>query len=103
MNSYDSLRHPLLVSLIALYLIASVAAFLTYAFDKSASRKPNARRVRERTLHLLGIAGGWPGALLAQRLFRHKSRKRSFQIVFWTTVMLNGLALICTMVFAIPR
>ena len=40
-------------------------------------------------LHLLGIIGGWPGALLAQRLLRHKNSKQSFQVVFWITVLLN--------------
>lgn len=74
------------------YLAASLAAFLAYALDKSAAR--NGRwRTQESTLHLIGLAGGWPGALAAQRLLRHKSRKQSFQIVFWATVVLNCCAL----------
>ena len=39
------------------------------------------------TLHGLEAAGGWPGALVAQRVFRHKTRKRSFQIIFWLIVL----------------
>lgn len=71
-----------------LYLAASLVAFSAYALDKSAAR--NGRwRTKESTLHLIGLAGGWPGALTAQRLLRHKSRKQSFQIVFWVTVILN--------------
>lgn len=70
------------------YLAASLAAFSAYALDKSAAR--NGRwRTQESTLHLIGLAGGWPGALVAQRLLRHKSRKQSFQIVFWATVIVN--------------
>ena len=74
------------------YLAASLAAFLAYALDKSAARSDQ-WRTKESTLHLIGLAGGWPGALAAQRLLRHKSRKQSFQIVFWATVILNCCAL----------
>ncbi len=74
------------------YLAASLAAFLAYALDKSAARSGK-WRTKESTLHLIGLAGGWPGALAAQRLLRHKSRKQSFQIVFWATVILNCCAL----------
>ncbi|MFO7541558.1 MAG: cold shock and DUF1294 domain-containing protein [Thiobacillus sp.] len=74
------------------YLAASLAAFLAYALDKSAARSGQ-WRTKESTLHLIGLAGGWPGALAAQRLLRHKSRKQSFQMVFWATVILNCCAL----------
>lgn len=74
------------------YLFASVATFLIYARDKSAAREGR-RRTPERTLHLLALAGGWPGALIAQKVLHHKSRKRSFQVVFWGTVFGNGTAL----------
>jgi uncharacterized membrane protein YsdA (DUF1294 family) len=38
--------------------------------------------------------GGWPGACLAQKFVRHKSRKPSFQIVFRISVALNCAALL---------
>ena len=79
-------RLPVFVA--GLYLVSSVAAFATYAMDKSAA-KNDLRRIRESTLHVFGLVGGWPGALIAQRLLRHKSRKRSFQLKFWITVILN--------------
>ncbi|MFS8979332.1 cold shock and DUF1294 domain-containing protein [Cupriavidus necator] len=73
-------------------LLASVIAFLAYADDKArASRK--AWRTPESSLHLLALCGGWPGALAAQHLFRHKNRKQAFQIIFWCTVALNVSAL----------
>lgn len=75
-----------------LYLIASTTAFITYAWDKSAARNGN-WRTRESTLHLMALAGGWPGAWAAQRLLRHKSSKQSFLLVFWLTVCLNCAAL----------
>jgi uncharacterized membrane protein YsdA (DUF1294 family)/cold shock CspA family protein len=76
------------VATLVLYGVASALAFLAYAFDKSAASR-NAWRTRESTLHLFALAGGWPGALAAQRLLRHKSAKQSFQAMFWVTVVLN--------------
>ncbi|WP_374582771.1 DUF1294 domain-containing protein [Pseudoduganella sp.] len=78
----------LAATLAALYALASVACFIAYALDKSAARHGR-RRTPERTLLLLGLAGGWPGALAAQRLLRHKSAKTSFLLKFWLTVALN--------------
>src|SRR3954468_1380055 len=81
---------PLAVPIV--YAAASVTAAIVYAADKSAARR-NQWRTRERTLHLLALAGGWPGALVAQTVFRHKTRKMSFRLVFWMTVVLNCGAL----------
>ncbi|MFC7420436.1 DUF1294 domain-containing protein [Iodobacter arcticus] len=74
------------------YLAVSIVAFIAYALDKSAA-KNNRWRTQERTLHLLGLLGGWPGALLAQRVLRHKSKKIAFLLVFWLTVLINCAAL----------
>jgi len=49
----------------------------------------NQWRTGEGTLILLGVLGGWPGAIVAQQLFHHKTKKRSFQIAFWLTVLLH--------------
>jgi len=59
-----------------------------YAVDKSAAKR-GARRTSENTLHWLSFIGGWPGGLIAQQTLRHKSKKRSFRLVFWMTVVLN--------------
>jgi uncharacterized membrane protein YsdA (DUF1294 family)/cold shock CspA family protein len=83
-----ALAGKLPVMLPVLYGGLSVVAFLAYALDKSAAR--NGRwRTKENTLHLLSLAGGWPGALVAQQRLRHKSSKPSFLAVFWVTVVLN--------------
>jgi uncharacterized membrane protein YsdA (DUF1294 family) len=83
-------RLPLVV--LGTYLIASAIGFIAYAFDKSAA-KNNKWRIQENTLHFFALVGGWPGALAAQRLLHHKSKKQSFQIIFWITVVLNCGAL----------
>lgn len=80
-------------AILALDLLASTVSFAVYAHDKSAARR-GAWRTAESTLHLLSLLGGWPGAFVAQKVLHHKSRKMSFQIVFWATVVLNGAALV---------
>ncbi|MHB9116730.1 MAG: DUF1294 domain-containing protein [Burkholderiales bacterium] len=67
-----------------LYAGMSVITAAAYAWDKSRARR-GGRRVSEQTLHLMAALGGWPGAALAQRAFRHKTRKASFQAVLWLT------------------
>lgn len=79
----------------AAYLAASIACVIAYYLDKSAARAGR-RRISERSLLLLGLAGGWPGAILAQQWFRHKSSKQAFRVKFWCTVLLNtGLFVYC--------
>jgi uncharacterized membrane protein YsdA (DUF1294 family)/cold shock CspA family protein len=70
------------------YLGVSAIAFGAYAIDKSAARLKR-RRVAETSLILLGMFGGWPGAILAQQVLRHKTAKLSFRAVFWTSVLIN--------------
>ncbi len=77
---------------LAVYLASGTAAAAAYAADKRAAEQGR-RRVAERTLHLLGLLGGWPGAALAQWAFRHKTRKRRFVLVFRVTALVNCGAL----------
>lgn len=75
------------------YLGLSLLTFVTYALDKRKAQKDQ-WRTPEANLQLFALAGGWPGALLAQSWLRHKSKKRPFLCVFWGTVVLNlGLLL----------
>lgn len=66
----------------------SPVTFAVYAGDKRAARAES-RRTPESTLHLLDLAGGWPGGLAARRLLRHKTVKQPFRTVFACTVVLN--------------
>lgn len=82
------------VVVLGLYGVASVATFVAYARDKAAATKGR-RRTKETTLHLLSLVGGWPGALVAQAALRHKTQKREFRTVFWITVAVNCVAVVC--------
>lgn len=75
------------------YAAMSTIAFIAYGVDKSAA-SAGRQRTPESTLHALGLFCGWPGALLAQRVFRHKSRKAAFQSTFWGAVAVNVVALL---------
>nr|WP_321238225.1 DUF1294 domain-containing protein [uncultured Tolumonas sp.] len=70
------------------YFMISVVTYIIYSIDKSAA-KQNGWRIKENTLHMLSLVGGWPGALIAQRTLRHKTQKTSFQIIYWATVGFN--------------
>ena len=80
---------PAIVAL--LYLAMSVVSYLAYWRDKDAAGAGQ-WRLQEDTLHGLDLLGGWPGALIAQHQFRHKTVKASFQAGFWMTVALNVAA-----------
>jgi uncharacterized membrane protein YsdA (DUF1294 family)/cold shock CspA family protein len=66
----------------------SVIAFMAYSLDKHAAQRHH-WRTQESTLHLLELLCGWPGALIAQRMLRHKTRKHGYRVAFWCMVALN--------------
>ena len=74
--------------ILAAYALLSLLTFLVYAFDKDASQRGN-RRVAEGNLHLLSLAGGWPGASVARHQLRHKTVKQPFRTVFAITILAN--------------
>jgi uncharacterized membrane protein YsdA (DUF1294 family)/cold shock CspA family protein len=71
---------------VAFYLFGSTLTFSAYMFDKHRAVQGDFR-VPESTLHLLEFLGGWPAALAAQQIFRHKNRKTSYQVAFWLIVL----------------
>jgi uncharacterized membrane protein YsdA (DUF1294 family)/cold shock CspA family protein len=77
---------------LGIYLLTSSCTLIAYKLDKTSAKRSH-RRTPEKTLHLFALIGGWPGAILGQKLFRHKSKKLSFQVTFWATIILNCAAL----------
>ena len=76
------------VSMLAAYGGVSLVLFVMYWIDKRAAQR-GGQRTAEKTLHLFELCCGWPGALMAQQVFRHKTRKGSYQFVFWLAVLAN--------------
>lgn len=72
------------------YLLPSLLAVLLYRHDKRQAGQ-GGQRTPENLLHGIELLGGWPGALLAQQLFRHKTRKLSYQLVFWLIVIAHQI------------
>jgi uncharacterized membrane protein YsdA (DUF1294 family) len=68
--------------------VLSLVSLAVYGFDKRRA-KLEGDRVPEKTLHILSLLGGWPGAILGQKLFRHKTIKKRFRLFFWLTVVGN--------------
>jgi uncharacterized membrane protein YsdA (DUF1294 family) len=79
---------PVFATYLGIVLVMSVACFVAYGWDKRRATN-GGRRVPESTLQLLAFFGGWPGALIGQHHFRHKTRKLSFTTVFWAVVVLH--------------
>ncbi|WP_145131048.1 DUF1294 domain-containing protein [Pseudomonas sp. URMO17WK12:I11] len=76
---------------LVMYPVMSLFSMLLYWRDKAQART-QARRIPEKLLHGTELLGGWPGALLAQQLFRHKTRKVSYQVTFWAIVVVHQAA-----------
>jgi uncharacterized membrane protein YsdA (DUF1294 family) len=66
----------------------SAVAFGMYGLDKRQARA-GGRRISERSLHLVALLGGWPGAWTGQLFFRHKTQKLTFRLVFWLLIVVH--------------
>lgn len=76
--------------LVGIPLVVSVLTFVVYNRDKRRA-ETGSWRIPESTLHLAELAGGWPGAFLAQRILRHKTSKLSYQVEFWIIVFIHQM------------
>lgn len=76
------------VTYLLLTVVMSIVCFIAFGIDKRRARKDQ-QRISERTLHILEFLGGWPGAVLAQACFRHKTQKLSFRFMLWLIVALH--------------
>lgn len=82
-----------------IYAVTSLATFTAYCVDKNAAERKQ-WRIPEKTLHVMALLCGWPGAYAAQRMIRHKTIKEPFQSVFVATVFLNIASFV---LYASPR
>ncbi|WP_082378909.1 DUF1294 domain-containing protein [Marinagarivorans algicola] len=91
--AYATLWAELNYAALYVYALLSLMAYVLYWKDKRAAIN-NQWRIPENTLHMCAVLGGWPGAMLAQQSFRHKTQKIRFRIVFWFTVVINLMLLV---------
>ncbi|RRS30557.1 MAG: hypothetical protein P794_06275 [Epsilonproteobacteria bacterium (ex Lamellibrachia satsuma)] len=87
-----SIEEKLPPIVIVVYIVMGIITYYIYSEDKDSAIN-NERRTSEQRLLTLSLFGGWIGALIAQQKFRHKTKKTSFQVSFWTTVFFNIMLL----------
>ncbi|CAM4089212.1 MULTISPECIES: DUF1294 domain-containing protein [Lelliottia] len=80
-------------------LLANVLTLMIYGVDKMAARKAW-RRVPEATLLVFGVVGGWPGAIVGQQIFRHKTQKQPFKTWFVISVIASIAVMVALYRFA---
>lgn len=76
---------------LVVYVWMSGLAVVLYGLDKWRARRMKPR-ISEATLLWTAFLCGWPGALIAMRVFHHKTHKKSFLFVFWFVVALHVLS-----------
>ena len=74
-------------------VLINLVAFLAFGLDKHRARQ-GWRRTREIHLVLLVFLGGIPGGWGGMQVFRHKTRKRSFQGMMLLATLFNPLWLL---------
>ncbi len=79
--------------LVAGLVAVNITTFALYGYDKLAARR-RWWRVPEALLHGWALLGGSPAALIGQQVFRHKTIKQRFRVVFWLVVAVQIAALL---------
>lgn len=82
-----------------MFVGANLIVFLYYYQDKASAIKKN-WRTPESTLHFMSLIGGWGGAYIAQKMFRHKHKKTSFMMVYKLTILINCSVII---LYSVPE
>ena len=89
-----ALREYTGLTILLAYLAAvNLTTFGLYGYDKTIAGW-NTLRVPEKTLHLFEFIGGTPFAFLAQRVFRHKTVKLRYRVVFWTLAVIQAALIV---------
>ncbi|MFN3192602.1 MAG: DUF1294 domain-containing protein [Aureliella sp.] len=89
-------------------LLMSPVSIAFFWWDKRTARAnadsdQQTSRIPEKTLHCLSLAGGWPGAVIGQQYFRHKSKKTSFRVVLALIAAIHVLAVTAYLWFWFTR
>mgnify|MGYP002624730288 CR=1 FL=1 len=96
-TSFFSYKTILLLVVFQLITI-NFTTFLAYFVDKRAAIR-GAYRIPESQLHTLELVGGTLGAMLGQKLLRHKSRKKEYRVIFRAIVVMQIVAVLAILRF----
>lgn len=69
--------------------IYNIIVFVVYGFDKM-SANAGVWRISEKVLLLMALFFGSPGAILGMYIFRHKTRKMSFQLWLYLILLIQA-------------
>lgn len=82
------------LSLLILYLAGiNLITFALFAWDKVRAIRGD-WRIPEKTLLTLALAGGTPGAFIAQQRLRHKTRKQPFRSYLILIAVLHAVLIV---------
>ncbi|MFO0834711.1 MAG: DUF1294 domain-containing protein [Phycisphaerales bacterium] len=65
---------------LAIVVVMGLVTFVAFWLDKRRAVRGD-RRISERALHAMELAGGWVGAIAAMFVIRHKNRKPAYWAV----------------------
>ena len=82
---------------IAAWVVMSIVAYFVYGYDKMQAKR-GGWRIPEKTLLLLSLLMGAPGALAGMYTLRHKTLKPKFTITVPATLVLQ-IAIFCLIAF----
>ena len=86
--------HPktFLLFLVFQLFFINICTFIAYWTDKRAAQKKT-WRIRENDLHMLEFMGGWIGAFVGQKVFHHKTSKKSYQLMYKLMIVMEFAAI----------
>ena len=85
-------------TLLILFLLFNLVTFCLYWWDKQAAHNGH-RRVSEARLLQFALLGGSLGAIAAQRVLRHKTRKEPFRTQLMAIVILHAVLIPTMLIF----
>jgi len=88
----------MLLFLVFHLVFINLVTFIAYGVDKSSAQSRR-WRIPESNLHTLEFLGGWAGALLGQKIFRHKTKKKSYQLFFWAMMVAEAILIFFILTF----
>lgn len=80
-----------LIYVVVYLVLMNLLTLFVYRYDKHCSCKSK-WRISEDSLLMVALLGGSPAAFIAQRVFRHKTKKTFFQFRFWLVIFIQAVA-----------